>query len=168
MTWRGHAATRFLLIKWRHGQAAPEACLKSKPIGVENALEVDLRCGSSDFELFAFPKRVFMFAVLTLAVLVGVMAALTSYLQYDAVWWKGILWSALIMAISLGLIAAGGHEPATSDNPLTVSASIGIAAAILLALVSLATIAARKRFSERQTVSAAFCAGMVLFLVGLF
>ncbi|WP_299419274.1 hypothetical protein [uncultured Shimia sp.] len=164
----GHAATRFLLIKWRHGQAAPEASLKSKPIGVENALEVDLRCRFSYSGLFVFLKMLFMFAVLTLAVLVGVMAALTSYLQYDAIWWKGILWSALIMVFSLGLIAAGGHEPAISDNPLIVSASIGMAAAILLALVSLATIVARKRFSERQTVSAAFCAGMVLFLVGLF
>ncbi len=158
------AATRFLLNNsesW-HGQKL--RFVGEALSGPENGLEMTFDVRRIYLTLHITFKRHPMFFILALAVLIGVMAALVSYLQYDAAWWKGILWSALMMSISIGLIIFGNPEEASLDNPLLVSASMGMMAAIYFAIASLATIAARGRYSERQTVSAAFLGGMVLFL----
>ena len=158
------AATRFLLKKSGSGYGQRYRCVRDVLSGPENGLEMTCDVGLIYLTLQLAFKRFPMFFILTLVVLIGVMAALVSYLQYDAAWWKGILWSALMVSISFGLIIFKNPEEASLDNPLIVSASMGMMAAIYFAIASLATIAARGRFSERQTVSAAFFGGMVLFL----
>lgn len=158
------AATRFLLKKSGSGYGQRHRCVRDVLSGPENGLEMTCDVGLIYLTLQLAFKRFPMFFILTLVVLIGVMAALVSYLQYDAAWWKGILWSALMVSISFGRIIFKNPEEASLDNPLIVSASMGMMAAIYFAIASLATIAARGRFSERQTVSAAFFGGMVLFL----
>ncbi|MBE1293715.1 MAG: hypothetical protein GJ677_14625 [Rhodobacteraceae bacterium] len=158
------AATRFLLKNSGSVHGRRHRCEGDVLKGPENGLEMTCDVRRIYLRLQAALKRFPMLFILTLAVLIGVMAALVSYLQYDAAWWKGLLWSALMMSISIGLIIFENPGEASLDNPLLISATMGMMAAIYFAIASLATIAARGRFSERQTVSAAFLGGMVLFL----
>ncbi|MBO9479032.1 hypothetical protein J7382_15900 [Shimia sp. R11_0] len=109
-----------------------------------------------------------MFFILTMAFLIGAMSALVSYLQYDAAWWKGLLGAALMIGASLGIASwATAPEVAVGDQVI-LAAGMLIWCGAITALVVVATLVARRRFSERQTVTAAFFGGAALFVIALF
>ena len=91
----------------------------------------------------------------------GLIAAATAFLQVEAKWWCGLLFS--FAALMLGLIAVVFIENAAPGSPALGIPAALILASILIGFGSVLALVLRRRMSRERSFIITFIAAFVFF-----
>lgn len=99
------------------------------------------------------------------SILTSGVAAMTAYLQYEARWWRGMLWGVLLVIVSLGFVISGLDQDYSSPYDLTYPAMYLLAVmGFLIAVTSAVTVMLRGGVKRKTLVLGVF----LIVLVALF
>jgi hypothetical protein len=91
------------------------------------------------------------------------VCAMTSFLQYEARWWKGSFYALCLIVIGL-VVSVSGFSGGLSPELWTMAGILSVFLGIVALIAALLTLAVRGSYSRKQVVTWAFGASVTIWI----